>query len=70
MNWSLLVDMPRRESKMTIEEIQKNLETAYHEIGHAYAYVGDSRFLAAEMACDRARAALNVAADALEKIQD
>ena len=55
---------------MTIAEIQKNLETAYHEIGHAFAYVGDSRFLAAEMACDRARAALNVAADALEKIQD
>ncbi len=55
---------------MSVEEIRGQLETAFHEAGHAFAYVGEGRFLAAEMACDRARAALNVAADALEKIQD
>ena len=55
---------------MNIEEIQKTLETAYHEIGHAYAYAGDSRFLAASIAVGKARDAIQKAHDALDNIQD
>jgi len=55
---------------MSIEEIQEALDTAWHEIGHAYAFVGDARFLAAEMAVDNARKLLEQASKALDKIQD
>lgn len=54
---------------MTIEEIRKNLETAFHETGHAFAYVGEGRFLAASIAVGEAREALQRAHDALDEIQ-
>ena len=55
---------------MGIEEIRNALEDAYHEIGHAYAYVGQDRFLAAQIAVDKARDLIKLAHDALDKIQD
>ena len=52
---------------MTNEEIQKTLENAYHEIGHAFAYVGDSRYIAALQAVNRARDSIRQAQDALDE---
>lgn len=54
---------------MKIEDIQQQLSEAWHEIGHARAFVGEGRMLAASMAVDRAREALKTAYDELEKIQ-
>ena len=51
---------------MTHEEIQDALENAYHEIGHAYAFVGTpGRELSALQAVDRARDSIQLAHDAL-----
>ena len=55
---------------MSIKEIQKALDTAWHEIGHAYAFVGEARFLAALMAVDSARKSIQLAHDALDGMQD
>lgn len=55
---------------MSIEEIKNALDVAWHEIGHAYAFVGDARFLAAEMAVDKALKLLKSANEALDKMQD
>lgn len=54
---------------MCIEEIQKALDNAWHEIGHAYAFVGEGRYLAALMAVDSARESIDRAHDALDNIQ-
>lgn len=55
---------------MTIEEIQKNLETAYHEIGHAFAYVGQGLYISAQVALNEADKAIHLAHDALDEIQN
>ena len=55
---------------MTIEEIRVALDNAWHEIGHAYAVVGEARFLAALLAVDRARDSIRLAHDALDGLQD
>ena len=55
---------------MTTEEIRTALDNAWHEIGHAYAFVGEDRFLAALMAVDSARDSIQLAHDALDKLQD
>ena len=55
---------------MTIEEIRVALDNAWHEIGHAYAFVGEDRFLAALMAVDSARKSIQLAHDALDGLQD
>jgi len=55
---------------MTIEEIRTVLDNAWHAIGHAYAFVGEDRFLAALLEVDRARDSIQLAHDALDEIQD
>jgi len=55
---------------MTIEEIRVALDNAWHEIGLAYAFVGENRFLAALLEVDRARDSIQLAHDALDEIQD
>ena len=51
-----------------VEHILAELETAYHEVGHAYAYVPQMRYLAAQMAVSSALEALRKAHDALDAI--
>ena len=53
---------------MSIEEIKNVLERAFHEVGHAYAYVGQARYLAASIAVDEARDSLQLAREALDEI--
>ena len=55
---------------MTIEEIRVALDNAWHEIGHANAYLGQSRFLAALDAVDSARDSIQLAHDALDGLQE
>lgn len=55
---------------MSIEEIKKNLENAFHEMGHAHAAVGSTNYLAALFAVDRAIASAQQARDALDALQD
>ena len=55
---------------MKMEELKTALENAFHEIGHAYAYVGQDRFLAALIAVDKAQDSIKLAHDALDNIQD
>ena len=53
---------------MTTKEIKQMLENAYHEIGHAYAFVGTpGRELSALEAVDSARDSIQFAHDALEE---
>lgn len=59
----------REDCKMAIEEIQRQLSEAWHEIGHAQEQVGRGCYLAAWLDAGRALRALNAAHDALEKIQ-
>lgn len=54
---------------MKIDEIQHQLTEAFHEIGHANEQVGRGNYLTAWLAADRAKAALEVACNALEKFQ-
>lgn len=56
--------------KMAIEEIQRQLSEAWHEIGHAQEQVSRGCYLAAWLAAGRALEALSAAHAALEKIQD
>ena len=51
---------------MTIEEIKIALDNAWHEIGHARAFIGQSRFLAALNAVDSARNLIQQVHDALD----
>ena len=55
---------------MSREEIQKTLETAYHEVGHAFAYVGQGLYVSAQAALSEANKAIHLAHDALDEIQD
>ena len=55
---------------MKIEEIQYQLSKAWHEIGHAQEQVGRGCYLAAWLEASRALKALEVACNALEKIQE
>ena len=55
---------------MSREEIQKTLETAYHEIGHAFAYVGQGLYISAQLALNEANKAIHLAHDALDEVQD
>ena len=55
---------------MKIDEIQLQLSEAWHEIGHARAFIGQSRFLAAWSAVDSARTLIQQVHDALDRIQD
>ena len=55
---------------MKIGEIQHLLSEAWHEIGHANEQVGRGNYLAAWLAAGRAKEALEVACNALEKIQE
>ena len=55
---------------MDIEEIRTALDNAWHEIGHAYAFVGEARFLAALIAVDSARHSIQQAHDALDGLQE
>ena len=55
---------------MKLDVIRSALDNAWHEIGHAYAFVGEARFLAALMAVDRARDSIQLAHDALDGIQE
>ncbi len=55
---------------MSIEEIQVNLARAYHEIGHAYSFVGSSNYLSALFAVERAIASAQQARDALDPHQN
>lgn len=55
---------------MTIEEIRVALDNAWHEIGHAYAFVGEARFLSALLAVDSARDSIQLAHDALDGLQE
>lgn len=51
-----------------VENILAELETAHHEVGHAYAYVPQERYLAAQIAVSSALEALRKANDALDVI--
>ncbi|MBQ4385601.1 MAG: hypothetical protein II823_06775 [Kiritimatiellae bacterium] len=53
---------------MSVEEIRGQLETAFHEAGHAFAYVGEGRYLAALMAADNARKAIKLACNGLGEL--
>lgn len=55
---------------MSFEEIKQCFYDAWHEIGHAYAFVGESRFLAAQIAARRALDLIKKAHGALDKLQD
>ena len=50
---------------MALDVIRSALENAWHEIGHALAFVGSDRFLAAENAVDSALESLKLVHDAL-----
>lgn len=50
---------------MTLDVIRSALDNAWHEIGHALAFVGSNRFLAAENAVDSALESLKLVHDAL-----
>ena len=54
---------------MSIEEIQKALENAFHEIGHAYSNIGKGLYLSALMDVERAHDAIKSAHDALNELQ-
>jgi hypothetical protein len=54
---------------MSIEEIQKCLDEAWHELGHATSFVGAGRYLAAEMAAGRALDLTKKAHEALYNLQ-
>ncbi len=56
--------------KMASKEIQEMLADAYHAIGHAYAYLGSNRVVAASIEVDNARASMKLAKDALDKLLD
>jgi hypothetical protein len=53
-----------------VENILAELETAYHEVGHAYAYVPQTRYIAAQASVSSALEALGKAYDALDAIMD
>ena len=53
-----------------VENILEELETAHHEVGHAYAYVPQERYIAAQIAVSSALEALRKANDALDAIMD
>lgn len=55
---------------MNRAEIQKLLESAYHEIGHAFAYVGQGLYISAQAALSEADKAIHRAHDALDEVQD
>ena len=55
---------------MKIEEIRDALEEAWHEIGHAYAFIGEANFLAAQSSVAEARKKINSVYKTLDKIQD
>ena len=55
---------------MTAKEIQELLADAYHAIGHAYAYLGADRPVAASIEVANARASIKLAKDALDKLLD
>ncbi len=53
-----------------VENILAELATAYHEVGHAYAYVPQERYIAAQIAVSSALEALGKVDDALDAIMD
>ena len=55
---------------MTAKEIQELLADAYHAIGHAYAYLGADRLVAASIDIANARASIKLAQDAIDKLLD
>lgn len=58
------------EGKMIVSGIRAKIDAAYHALGHADAYLGADRLVAASIEVDKASASIKLAHDALDELLD